>query len=259
MQLVALFFSLSLTLLAPVSLLACTCDIRPPACFEYGRTEAVFIGTVKKVNPVTETSSFPLETVEIAVDESFRGVTTPFVTTFNDRHSCAFTFKPGDSFLFYGGFNKDRPDEFGTSFCHRTQLYKENLVDLEFLRAVKDNRPVYWAWGTISEWYYSTPVKGIRAEVLGLPKKIEAISNSAGDIRLEVPKPGTYRIRIHLPKDRTDLDGSLRNNVELRELQRKQIVGGRFTGSRPYVDYQVQVEPNRCGWFDVSLPSSNNN
>jgi hypothetical protein len=254
MKLSRLVLLLTSIVLAPTSILACTCNVRPPACFEYWRTEAVFIGTVRKVNRITETSTIPLETVELSVDESFKGVTSPRIATFNYGHSCAFTFEAGESFLFYGGLDKTNRDEFGTSFCHRTTRLKDGLVDLEFLRAIKNDTPVYWAWGTISELGYDVPLEGIRAEVLGQGKKIEGASNIQGDIRLEVPKPGTYKIRIHLPSGRADINGLVRNEMPLWEMQRKQIIGGRFKGPRPYVDYQVQVAPNRCGWFDVSIP-----
>lgn len=232
---------------------ACTCNVRPPACFEYWRTEAVFVGTIQKVNPITEGSRFASETVEVSVSEAFRGVNTPSVTTSNYETSCSFRFKAGESFLFYGALNKT--NEFGTSFCTRTALLEKDPVDLEFLRAVKSDKPVYWAWGTISDSGYYSPVSGIRAEVLGQRRKIEGISNDDGDIKLEVPAAGTYRIRIYLPKGRTYINGVLRNETELWEMQHKQIVGGRFKGSNPYVDYKVQVGPNRCGWFDVSIPS----
>lgn len=247
----ALLLSLVCLFLIPLSVFGCTCEIRPPACFDYWRSEAVFVGTVKKVNAVTETSRFPMETVEISVDESFRGVSAPLVMTYNYGHSCAFTFRAEDSFLFYGGL--DGTTEFSTSYCTRTTRLRDDLGDLEFLKAVKEKREVYWVWGTISEFGYMSPLPGIRAEVLGQTKKIESVSNGAGDIKLEVPKPGTYRIRIYLPKDRNDFSGPLRADEEIRELQRKQIIGGKFRGSRPYVDYQVQVESNRCGWFDVLL------
>ena len=242
-------------LATPLSVLPCTCNVRPPACFEYWRDDAVFIGTVKRVNPI---SAFPMETVELSVDESFKGVTTSTLSTFNYGHSCAFTFKPGQSFLFYGSLDDTDSSQFATGLCNRTRLLENAEVDLRFLRAVKENRPVYWAWGTITYWGYDTPLAGIRAEVLGQRKKIAGISNDEGDILLEVPKAGTYTVRIHLPKGRTDVNGALRNEQAIWEMQRKQIVGGRFRGSRPYVDYRVEVQPNRCGWFDVSIPRERN-
>ena len=146
--------------------LACTCNIPPPACFEYGRTEAVFIGTVKKVNPMLETSAIPFESVELSVDESFKGVTSHRLTTFNYGHSCAFNFQAGESYLFYGEVDETKRDEFGTNLCHRTARLKEDLADLEFLRTVKKDQPVYWAWGTISEWGFDSPLEVVRAEVL---------------------------------------------------------------------------------------------
>jgi hypothetical protein len=150
------------------------------------------------------------------LDESFRGVKGSLLSTFNYGHSCAHTFKVGESFLFYGGLDANQPKQCGTSLCHRTAPLKDDLVDFEFLRAVKDNHPVYWVWGTISEWGYDSPLKDIRAEVLGQGKKIEGVSNIDGDIKLEVSKPGTYRVRIHLPKA---------GSISMPSVERDGVVG----------------------------------
>lgn len=236
----------------PGSVLGCTCNIRPPACFSYWETETVFIGTVRNV---VGDEWQPESKVQIAVDESFRGALGSHAETYNYGHSCAHSFQEGHRYLFYGAPRRDEPRVFDTSYClGRTAIYSETLADLEFLRAVRDNKPVYWAWGTISEVGYDSPLKGISAEVLGQPRKIQGTSDVNGDLKLEVPKPGSYRIRIYLPKDRTGINSGLRNDQKLWEMQRKQIVGGRFRGNRPYVDFKVMVGPNRCGWFDVSIP-----
>ena len=233
--------------------LGCICDIRPPTCYEYWRTDVVFIGTVQKVYR-DDKPPLELEKVEIAVTENFRGMERPLATTFNYGHSCAHTFNKGDRFLFYGSAATEDAGEFGTSLCMRTNRYSDTLDDLEFLRAVRDRRPVYWAWGTISKVGYDQPLQGIRAEVLGQPRRIAATSDEKGDIKLEVPKPGKYRIRTYLPKGRTDINFMIRSDQALWDMQRKQIVGGRFHGNHPYVDFQVVVEASRCGWFDVSIP-----
>src|SRR5688572_19215302 len=126
MKVVALFVSLSYVFLAAESIRACSCDLPAPPCFDYSRNEAVFIGTVRKINAAENASDpFAFETVEISVDESFRGVTTPFVKTYNYGHSCGFQFKPEGSYLFYGLLRKGY--EFETSLCSRTTSLKGDL------------------------------------------------------------------------------------------------------------------------------------
>jgi hypothetical protein len=43
MKRLCFLFSLALLFLAPSSVLACTCNIQPPACFEYWRTEVTLL------------------------------------------------------------------------------------------------------------------------------------------------------------------------------------------------------------------------
>ena len=231
--------------------LACTCDIRPPACYEYHRTKTIFLGSVSSVSfPV----SSPVEHVSVNVVENFLGMNSTTAETFNYRHSCAHTFINGEAYLFYGETETDKPTLFGTSLCTRTTEEKYAQADLEYLRAVKAGNSLYWIWGTISEIGYSPPLSGIRAEVLGIRPKLESVSDNEGNIKFDVGKPGKYRVRVHLPKGRGDINYAIRNERELWEENRKQIVGGRFRGNRPYVDYELNIQANRCGWFDVSIP-----
>jgi hypothetical protein len=247
-------FSLTLFLLLSAQCIdACICNIRPPVCYEYWRTEAIFVGTVREVQRSEDTF---VENVGVEINESFLGMSLKKARTYNYGHSCAFNFQPGLTFLFYAGLDKEKLGDFGTSFCTRTSSDNQASFsdDLKYLRAVKEGKSLFWIWGTISYWGYDEPLSGIRAEVIGATPKIIGTSNQSGDIKLEVSKPGKYRVRIYLPPGRTDINALGQNDEKLWYEQRQQIVGGRPNGKNPYVDYEVIVQANRCGWFDISIP-----
>lgn len=229
---------------------ACTCNVRPPVCYEFWRTETVFLGTVKEV---ARSAAYPFETVEVSVDESFLGISSPTAQTFNYGHSCAHTFAKGTQYLFYGALNK-KTAEFGTSLCSRTASVEHSKFDLDFLRSIKQNQSLYWIWGTISEFGFDVPVEGVRAEVVGKAKSLHAISDQEGNLKIEVPGPGTYRVRVRLPKGKVP-SGSLRNDQSLWNELRKTVKGGKLQGTNRYIEYEVVVKPNRCGWVDLSLMS----
>ncbi len=226
----------------------CSCEIRPPACFEYTRTPNVFLGTVESVNHVEGAFA---ETVEIEVTESFRGETPRRVYTNNQTHSCSHRFEKGDRYLFYGSMVNGR---FATSLCTRTAKESVAAADLGFLRSVNRGETFFWLAGTMSEAGYAVPLADISASILNVRPKMKAVSDPNGNLVFDVKGPGKYKVRVHLPQGRTDVNGLVRNDFALWELNRKQIIGGRHRGNNPYVDFEVNVEANRCGWFDVSIP-----
>jgi hypothetical protein len=250
--------SLTLLLLGSVVVNGCTCNIPPPACSEYWETEDLFVGTVTKVYRPENAYQ---DSVEVNVDETFKGMNFRTANTYNYGHSCAHGFSEGTTYLFYASHNKETPNEFGTSLCDRTSKKGEAryTADLEFLRSVKEGKSLYWIWGTVSEIGYDEPYANIRVTLLNNGKKIEATSSEFGDVKLVVDGPGKYRVRVHLPPGTEGVNWLSSNDHNRWQTQRKQIVGGSDTGKDPYVDYEVTVAANRCGWFDVSIPRPEKN
>lgn len=241
-------FLFSLTLLFVVQVNACICDVPPPPCYEYWRTDAVFVGSVSKV---IEDPDNPADVkVTVSVENNFKGMMFREATTENYGHSCAWDFEEGEKFLFYAELNKNDRSQFGTHFCHRTQKYKDDLTDFEFLNAVKEGKETFWIWATIRSSLGDTGVNGVRAELVGSNGRVAGISNEAGDIRLVVPGEGRYKVRVFTPKGMSP-SGAMRNDQTLWKEQRDIMRGG--SAKDGYIDYEVDVRSNRCGWIDLSL------
>jgi hypothetical protein len=109
---VAFVFSLSLLFVVRVS--ACICDVPPPPCYEYWRTDAVFVGSVSKVLHDPDNPADVKVTVN--VEKNFKGMTFREATTENFGHSCAWDFKEGQRFLFYAGLNRNNLFTFWNKF-----------------------------------------------------------------------------------------------------------------------------------------------
>lgn len=232
--------------------IACSCET-PPPCVQYWRNDAVFVGKISKVSNSAE-GSFP--NVSITVEENFKGMRFSSVVTGNEPSSCSFDFHEGQRYLFYGTNDKKQADHFGTSFCSRTRIFEPNLPDLQFLRSIKNNESTYWVWATITGGSYDHTTSGIAGEVLGVKSKLSGQSDENGDLKIVVPGAGKYKVRIWVPKGK-EHSGTLRYDEELRTQQHKIWRGGGKTRKGRFMDFEVEVSSNHCGWIDLPLTNSN--
>ena len=232
----------------PLMSLACTCEIPPPPCYEYWRTDAIFVGKISKIDRSPEK---PFPEVVVSVEENFKGLDTKTAITGNFPNSCAYDFIEGDRFLFYANINGNDPFKFGTSFCTRTTHYDSRLVDLEFLDAVKAKESKYWVWVTARS--NGKPLAGLRAKVIGAGKGLEEVSDADGNIKITVPKKGKYKVRIWFPKGK-ELSYFLRLDEKIREEQQSIRRGaGGYRTPKFHYNFEVEVLPNRCGWIDFPI------
>jgi hypothetical protein len=220
----------------------CRCGTIPPPCYSYWESEAVFAGRVKRVFKDAE---FPFNKVEVDIEENFRGMPFKTAFTYNAGTSCSWTFAEGENILFYAGVNKKSPNEFGTGYCTRTTSYSTNLIDFDFFKQLKSTTPNYWIWGTISQ-NETEPLEGIKAEILSNGKKITGISDKDGNLRIRVSKAGTYRIRVFLPQNVFLIPPQeyIEGKMNLKEI---------IKSGTHYVEYEVEVKNNKCGWFDTPV------
>lgn len=249
------FFVLPILLLSllPTKVMSCTCEIAPPTCYQYWREDAVFVGQIVAVEP---DENFVNERVNVKVVENFKGTSRPLATTYNYNTSCSFRFVNDQKFLFYTGLDEKDQSQFGTSFCSRTRRFSDDLIDLEFLQAVKEKRSTFWIWVTVTGAFPGVPMSNVRAEIIGRKDKLTGVSDESGDLKIVVPGEGKYRVRVWIPKGK-EHSGSLRLDEQIRNEQFKIYRGAGKYRKKPFVDFEVDVTANHCGWIDLALMSMN--
>lgn len=243
--------------LVPLSLLsskvfACTCQSPPPPCYSYWQSDAVFVGRVSKIARVEDSY---LERVEVSVEESFKGMDFPIALTDNFPTSCSFSFTEDQRFLFYTSISTSRPEYFGAGLCTGTKPFREDLGDFEFLRAVKNGESNYWIWVTIARGFDNDGVQGVKAEVIGKMGRLMGESDKDGNLKILVPGPGKNSVRVWIPKGK-EWSGALRYDEAQSNYQIKILKGGSKNRAGRYMDFDVDVTANRCGWIYLPLMNS---
>lgn len=232
--------------------IACTCNMPPPPCYAYSKSEAVFVGTIKAV--IEDYESSPQPKVEVEVEKNFKGMNSKTAFTYNYSNSCAWDFAKGEKFLFYANLDKENKTEFATGFCTRTQEFEDNLTDFNFLNSIKNPSPGYLIWGVITDYdntqhYSRKPLKGIQAQILDNKKNLVGASDENGDLKISVSKEGIYKVRVFPPKVK-QLDF---NALSDYEENLKKLKNYNFRKTKPFVEYEIEVKENECGWFHLPL------
>jgi hypothetical protein len=248
MKVYKIIFILTLISLFSVqATVACRPFNEPPPCYNFWQYDVVFVGTVKNVEEKsTENNDFPK--VEIEVEQNFKGMKSQKVFTYNYGSSvCATTFRKGGKFLIYGKLDEKKANYFGAG--PRTQsIYPEAVLsDFDFFKTLGSSTPNYWIWGTISRGNLGTPIEGAKAEIFDGKQKLTGISDKNGDLKIVVSKEGKYIVRVYLPKG---LAATVSNWIEQWKTVYK---GNGRTKKGMYIEYEVEVKNNQCGWFDTTV------
>lgn len=231
---------------------ACQCALPPPPCYEYSESDAVFVGTVKSVKRPDDA---PFPKVEVEVEKNFKGMPFKNAFTYSYPTSCSRDYKEGDKILFYADIDENDKNKFGTSLCARSQKFEENSVDFDFLNSL-NAAPNYLIWGVITDArsqtiYDNQPFKNIQAQVFDDKKKLVGISDENGDLKIPVSKPGIYKVRVFPPK-KTQVNFNVLINSAFEEKV-KSLKDYNLKKTRPFVEYEVEVKTDKCGWFYLPL------
>lgn len=198
-----------LSITTPMSAQAQDCCAQIPApCTAYWNAAAMFVGRVEAINRIGT-----IRTVSFVVREGFRGVTssTIDVATGPAGARCGLSFKVGHEYVVYA----DRPDGSGltTSRCSRTRDIENAAADLSHARDVKEGRA---SSGHVSGRVLvaprdlagrstgaSRPVADLTVNITrdGVAETaLTALTDQAGDYRVESRGPGTYRVTVDVPE-----------------------------------------------------------
>lgn len=243
-----LFLMTFVNVLFHVSLVyPCICFTKEPTCSAYWKADAVFVGTVIDIKPESEGLTNNVN-VFFDVEKTFRGLEGgKFILSEDKGFSCSFGFKKDEKYLVYAYAYKDGKT-FGTGHCTRTSLYDEKLPDFDFFNALKDSKQEFNIWGTVfRNGYLDLPFAGLKVDAFKGQQKFNGISDKEGNIKVAVNTKGNYTVRVWLPKNGY-AGGSV---IQLEKISRTGKVG-----KREFIEYEVEVKPNQCGWFDVPLSIS---
>ena len=131
--LIGMLVVLIVTVNSPTPVEACSCADPWPVEEALEKRDAVFSGTVLKIErPRRITSSATLITVTLKVDQVWKGDVEEVVTvkTAVSTASCGYPFVENESYLIYASHDGN---DFRTGLCDRTALLNQARSDLEQL------------------------------------------------------------------------------------------------------------------------------
>ena len=135
---ISLLASAAIAAFAPEAA-ACTCAEPGPACAEYWKASAVFVGRVESIagQRSGKVPALAMQRVRFAVSEPFTGVTgkTVEVTTARGGQSCGYPFRQDAEYLVYARRDEGTGDLIVT-LCSPTQELSRASHDLTYLRRI---------------------------------------------------------------------------------------------------------------------------
>ena len=243
MKFVKIFCSLILLFSAGLqTAFACSCvGSRLPPCYAYGSYEAIFVGTIRDVELI---DGKPRGKVTVDVEKNYKGMPAKTAYTVDLDNSCALGYQKGEKFLFYTDLVNPETPTFKTYSCGSTTRIQNAPGHLAYLDSLDLLNPRYTLFGTLFD-RKAGPLSGLKAVIDDNGKKTTVISDEDGRILLNMPKAGKYTVRLFIPKDKVE--------AAKKSWAMKWIKNSDFTSAEPFMDFEVEIEPNACGWFNLEL------
>src|SRR5262245_16435278 len=113
---------------------ACTCVPALAPCAQFWKVSAVFVGTVRDIQPVEGSPVTKL--VSFDVEQAGRGIAGKRVTVeaaVQTGSNCGYTFQLGERYVVYARGSDGR---LTTDMCSGTKLVSDAIEDLAFLKEV---------------------------------------------------------------------------------------------------------------------------
>jgi hypothetical protein len=192
---------------------ACSCLGHPSPGDAYSGSLAVFIGSVKTVEPAPsddeDKNTYSEQTVKIRIEQVFKGPKVDEITVHQPGHNCAPKFRPGQRWLLYPSYH-EQTGTWEVGGCGRsTRLDRSGDAadDMLFLNALPDSAATTRLSGTLKH-YEDDPqsgfsliqrIAGVRVRIHGEDRTYEAYTNKDGVYELYGLPPGWYTIDPELP------------------------------------------------------------
>ena len=210
---------------------ACSCMGPIVTCESAWKTDAIFVGKVLNVGPVTEVvhERFPRrqKLVRLDVRESFKGLPLGEVeiTTGSSDADCGYNFVAGRTYLVFA-YRHPTTGQLGAGICSRTGPIEEAAEDLAYLRgpfvtpaergAVRGTVTRHDPPAGPNQGMRRAPFAGAEIRLEGYSQAYMATSAGDGSFQFRVPA-GEYRLFTAVRDGVYAWPGTTGHNVTLRD------------------------------------------
>lgn len=202
MKLLLATAALGILLFSPDLAMACSCGGTPSVCGAYAEAEAVFVGTVTRVEDKIAKARDGREyvsgqTAYVQVDEAFKGAKEPQLIFRSDGSSCDAHYVEGQRRLFYAWYNKEHK-AWSIGACGRSSLLQNAADDLLYLRGLPASAQKTRIAGILTT-RDQTPLMGVKVKLIGVNKTYEAFTDKNGVYEAYDLPAGKYLIEPETP------------------------------------------------------------
>jgi hypothetical protein len=207
--------------------LACSCLGTPSVCGAFELAEAVFVGTVTRVENQTARDEDGQENIVgqvayVQVDEAFKGVKASELIFRSYNTSCDTRYEAGERRLFYANYGKE-DKAWAIGGCGRSTLLQGAGDDLLYLRGLPGSAQKTRIAGELWNRANEKPLAGVKVKLIGERATHEVFSDTNGVYEIYDLPAGKYIIKPETPLN-LKLDMSLRAGTVARaELGREQV------------------------------------
>lgn len=220
-----------LVMLAVPCVFACN-PYGPRVCEAFSRADAVFIGTLTKVEDIP-TSSSSAVFAHFTVERVFKGkVENVELIKFGSGDCDPKLTDIGEKYFVYKMEYEHIP-----MFGNRTAKLNESPYDLKYAKSVSWEKPMFEISGRLSGYDKAVLAKAVVTVEMGSFKQVLSIEKDSS-YSLTISQPGTYEIKIALPIEKR---GSVNHQQSFME----------FNGRT--VQYSVDFKPNGCDYREIEM------
>ena len=189
-------------LISPRLAMACSCAGTPAVCESFAAAEAVFVGTVTRVEDKTVKAPDGREaivgqTANVQVEESFKGAKESAMIFRSYGTSCDTRYEEGQRWLFYAYFNRD-DKAWQIQGCDHSTLLERAADDLLYLRHLPASAQKTRISGEVRNGA-SKSMMGIKIKVTDGQKVYETFTDKDGVYELVGLPPRKYSVEPDVP------------------------------------------------------------
>jgi hypothetical protein len=190
--------------------LACSCVSSGPPCEAAWSVKAVFVGTVRAIEPIEGTANAPMffhRRVTLDVDQGFINMPakTVVVSTGSGGGDCGYRFTVGKRYLVYA--SDSEASGLVTGICSRTRPIEQADEDLKYLKAIPAatggrvyGRILESRWDPADEHPVDYgPMEGIRVSVQGPTFQKDAVTDAHGRFEVLNLPVGKASVQVFAP------------------------------------------------------------